>query len=77
MNINIKNIENLKEKRELNGVIIEDLREYGYCFLEEIYHNEIGEEIKVEIYELECKTYFIKSVDDRCVMFIDITSRKD
>ena len=63
-----------REKRELNGVKIEDLREYGYCLLEEIYHNEIEEEIKVEIYELDCKTYLIRCIDDRCVMFRDITA---
>lgn len=74
MYINNSFLENLKEKRELNGVKIEDLREYGYCLLEEIYHNEIEEEIKIEIYELDCKTYLVRCVDNKCVMFRDITT---
>ena len=65
-----------KENMTKSGVTIEDLREYGYCFLQEVYHNEIDQKIEIEIYELDCKTYLIRCVDDRCVMFCDITATK-
>lgn len=68
-------LNNLKEKRELNGVTIEDLREYGYChFLEEFYLDEVKTTIKIEVYELDGKTYLLRCVNNECLTFRDITA---
>ncbi len=77
MNICKKIVDSFREKRAINGVTIEDLRQYGYCFLDEMFYNEIKEKITIEIYELDCKTYLIRCVNDRCVIFRDITATKN
>lgn len=77
MNICEKIMNCFRKKTEINGVTIEEIREFGYCFFDEDFYNKIEEKITVEIYELEGKTYLIRSVDGRCVMFEDITATKN
>lgn len=69
-------IEGLKEKRDLNAVTLDEIKEYGYGVFQEIYTNEVGQEIKIEIYELNYKTYLTRFVDGKCVQFIDITTKR-
>lgn len=68
-------VEGLKEKRELNGVTTEQLKEFGYLNYQEIVYNRDTQEIKIEIYTLDHKTYLLKFVDGECMQFIDITTK--
>ena len=77
MNICKKIMNCFRKKTEINGKTIEDIRLYGYCFFNKDFYNKIEEKITVEIYEFEGKTYLIRSVDDKCVMFEDLTAIKN
>lgn len=57
----------------LNDNTLSEVEEYGYVMFGEEYTNEIGQKIKITIYELEGKTYLIRYVDENCVQFRDIT----
>jgi hypothetical protein len=61
-------------EKALNSATLTEVEEYGYCHLEEIYINEVGNEIKIAVYELESKTYLLRYVDKKCVLFRDITA---
>lgn len=58
----------------MDSLILTDVEEYGYCHLQEIYTDEIGKEIEIAVYELESKTYLLRYVDKKCVLFRDITA---
>lgn len=58
----------------LNIEILTDVKNYGYCHLSESYLNDIEQAIKIEVYELDSRTYLIRYVDDECVEFRDITA---
>ena len=60
----------------LNAVTLSEVEEYGYCHIEESYINEVGQVIKIVVYELDSKTYLIRYVDKECVQFKDITALK-
>lgn len=57
-----------KEKMEELGVNFKDLEEYGDKLLEEIYYD-LGIKVKIEMYELDCKIYYVRYVDNKCVEF--------
>jgi hypothetical protein len=61
----------------INIDTLTDVENYGYCHLSEVYTNDIGQEIKIEVYELDSRTYLIRYVDDECVEFRDITTSAD
>lgn len=60
----------------LNAVTLSEVEEYGYCHIEESYINEVGQVIKIAVYELDSKTYLIRYVGKECVYFKDITALK-
>lgn len=57
-----------KEKMEELGLNLKDLEEYGDKLLEEIYYD-LGVEVKIEMYELDCKIYYVRYADNKCVEF--------
>ncbi len=57
-----------KKKMEELGVNLKDLEEYGDKLLEEIY-DVLGSEVKIEMYELNSKIYYVRYVDNKCVEF--------
>lgn len=77
MNICKKILNSFRRKLKINGVTIEDLRLYGYCFLNEVFYNSVNEKITVEIYGFNNRAYLIRCVNDKCVMFEDIMTTKN
>lgn len=66
-------VEIAKEKMDSLGIKLEDLRENGLRLFQEIYHNEIGDKIIIEIYEIDNRLYLVRCVDDnKCVEFRNI-----
>ena len=57
-----------KKKMQELGINLKDLEEYGDKLLEEIYYD-LGIRIKIEMYELDCKIYYVRYVDNKCVEF--------
>ena len=60
-----------KKKMEELGVNLKDLEEYGDKLLEEIYCD-LGSKIKIEMYELNSKIYYVRYVDNKCVEFRNV-----
>lgn len=60
----------------LNSVTLSEVEKIGYCHLNESYTNEVGQVIKIAVYELDSKTYLIRYVNSECVQFRDITALK-
>lgn len=60
----------------INSTMVEDIKNYGYCHFSESYTNEAGQVVKIEVYELDCKTFLIRYLDEKCVLFRDITALK-
>lgn len=63
-------------EQALNSVPLTEVEKYGYCHLQEIYTNEIGNEIEIAVYELDSKTFLLRYVDKECVLFRNITALK-
>ena len=60
----------------INSTMAEDIKNYGYCHFSESYINEAGQNVKIEIYELDCKTFLIKYLDEKCIQLKNITALK-
>ena len=61
-------------ERAIDSTKLSEVEKYGYCHLSESYSNDAGQVIKIEVYELESKTYLVRYVDSKCVLFNDITA---
>ena len=65
-------------KEEDNSSLIAEIEEYGYCQFSETYTEKIGlakQETRVAVYELNGKTYLLKYVNGKNVVFHDITAK--
>jgi hypothetical protein len=58
----------------LDAHTLTEVEKYGYAHFLEEFPTETGQTIKVAVYELEHKTYLIRYVDAKCVIFRDITA---
>ena len=70
-----KNFEQVLEDA-LNATPLFDVEKFGYCHIEETYKNEVGQIIKIAVYELDSETYLIRYVNNECVLFRNITALK-
>ena len=55
-----------------NSPILSEVEEYGYRHFDESYINDIGDEIKIIINELNGKIYLLRYVNEKCVMFKEL-----